>query len=138
MSARRQELIALAAAAVVGCSVGPRPETYRPAIDPTGTTCSIRVQGSGQLLVGELLAARSADAVLVVNHKLWVIPYQRIRASNCEHAGPIPFEDGRLIETLAADIRLKARYPQGINDDLLARLLAAYGQSAPMAPQVTP
>ena len=127
-----RQAAAVLAAMCVACSVGPSLDDYPGAYHPAGTRCMLRGAVPTGALGGELLALRPTTVVLVVNRReVWVVPYSLIDRSDCEQAGPIPFENGQLIPGMSDRLRLLARYPQGISDDLMARLVLAYGQSAP-------
>jgi hypothetical protein len=129
MNAIRIWFAASVAVELAGCSVGPSPSTYGPARDPAGTTCTISLRSS-QRLAGELLAARASDAVMVVGGKITAISYGSIAESRCEGVGAIPFDgSGTLVEAWAGELRGRARYPQAIGEELMARLLRAYGQT---------
>jgi hypothetical protein len=133
-------LLLAAAATAAACVVGPRASTYEPALTARGTSCRVTVQRPRRTLEGELLALQDTAALLVMNRKVWLIPYRGIRDSNCRSAGPIIFDrrSGRLRAEQATSLRLRSRYPQGVSDELLRRLLAAYAQSELMMPGTTP
>jgi len=133
---RTQRIIIVGATLVValvlnGCPVGTRLSRYEPAHRPQGISCVLQIRGQPQLtLTGELLSVEDSAAIMVVNNKVWLVPYRHVRGSNCRRAGVIPFrtDNHRLVRDVAnLHIRL-SRYPQGVSPQLMTALLAAYEQ----------
>lgn len=130
------------------CSYGPEVDQFPPAQHPAGVASLLYV--AGDTLNTEVLAVEE-DALLVLvdpsgQHrlagKLARIPFLGITRSRFAHSGG--FSGFRSLaghvapwevtgEELAADpvgranVRLLSRYPQGVSDELLVRLEAAYG-----------
>jgi len=131
-------LILLIAGMGTACTVGPRAEETELATSPAGQEIIIEfVQRGAAPLSGELLAA--SDTALVVMVRTYAqaeVPYHHVATVAIADVKRFRF-DGTLSWTDvtgepphidARQMRLRARYPQGIDDALLERLLVAYGQ----------
>jgi hypothetical protein len=125
----------VASASLLGCPIGQRAGDFPSVRTGGGRTCRLSIRATRQEVTGELLSAADTAAVLVAANKVWVVPYRIVRSSRCDDTGSIPF-DGRgvLVPAQANELQLRSRYPQGIGPELMARLLQAYGQTAPMVP----
>jgi hypothetical protein len=118
---------ALLLASVFGCHAGRNIDTFAPAQSPGGVEISLALPESGRVR-GELLAVQDTAFVVLIRDSLVLVPYRAVDGAQVTQFGqlhgiPPVAED-------AANLRLVSRFPQGIAPDLLARLLAAYGQSA--------
>ena len=117
---------------VAGCSIGTRPAHFRPAAGPAGVTTEIRTKG--ERLTGELLALD--DTALVLRRlggtqPVAFVRYSSIRASRFEQVG-VSLSGRPPLAREREELRLVSRFPQGLNDDLLRKLLAAYAQAEPL------
>ena len=137
------------------CSYGPTVDQFPPAQQPGGVTATL-VLGS-DTLTAEVLAVEE-DALFVLAEpstphrlagKLARIPFSGITRGEFAHAGGFRHnffhylvaygrEDAEPYEATGADlaagaagldnVRLLSRYPQGVSEELLARLEEAYGK----------
>ncbi len=120
-------LWALVVMAAGGCTFGTRPSHFRPAQQPQGVEIVMDLE-SGAHLTAEVLSVR--DSALVVSAPDGVT---MVRLRDIVR-GSLP--DLRLVIGRHAPpnvltlkrIRLNSRFPQGLTDDQLQRLLEAYGQ----------
>ncbi|HEY2805805.1 MAG TPA: hypothetical protein VGI92_08105 [Gemmatimonadales bacterium] len=126
---------ALIALGVPGCALGTRPAYYSSVRTGQGIRCIVLIAQTRQRVRGELLAAGDTSVIMVVDAKVWLVPYRMIVQSDCGDGGSIPFDDhARLVVSAAKVLQKYSRYPQGIDPDLWQRLLQAYGQTAPNLP----
>src|SRR5688500_15256703 len=118
-----------------GCSVGPRIETFPPARGPAGIDASLQLE-NGLLLKGELLAVEETSLVLLNGTEVTRVPYAAIRTGKFPRTGVALADRTLPAAPVRERLRLVSRFPQGLGPDLLAALLAAYGQpSIATAPQ---
>jgi hypothetical protein len=112
---------------VAGCQFGTKPQAFAPAVTPQGVAASITTRGKAHV-AGELLAVE--DSALLV----WrdSAPMARVPLAAIEQAS---FAKMRVLLD-AGDpmspkdrnrLRLTSRFPQGITDDVMARLVQASG-----------
>lgn len=134
------------------CSYGPKVDQFPPAQHPSGVASLLYV--AGDTLNAEVLAVEE-DALLVLvdssgQHRLGGrlarIPFLGMTRGRFAHAGGVrrgffrrvslsthvrPYEatgeDLAANPETRANLQLLSRYPQGVSDDLLVRLEAAYG-----------
>ena len=118
--------------ALSGCVLGGTVKSFAPAATPAGLDISVQLDRASY--AGELLAVEDSALLLVVRHpnpdstnvpRLARIPTRRIR-----HVSGVINMRGTWGVRNANDYRPLARYPQGVNADLEARLAAAYGVPA--------
>jgi len=112
---------------MLGCSIGGRVDRFAPAKQPEGVAVALALRG-GRRAQGELLAVQDTALVVLAQDSVTLVPYRAVVSGQFS---PV----GELIETppapdFATRLRLVSRFPQGLSSDLLARLLAAHGQSA--------
>jgi hypothetical protein len=124
---KRGGVSALLFFAVLGCHVGRNIDTFAPAQWPDGVEISLTLRGGGTAW-GELLAVQDTAFVVLVRDTVVLVTYGAIAGAQVTQVGqlheiPPGPED-------ATSLRLVSRFPQGLAPDLLARLLAAYRQSA--------
>jgi hypothetical protein len=88
---------------------------------------ALELRGGGRAQ-GELLAVQDTALVLLARDTVTLVPYDALKAGEFsqvgELRGTLPAPD------FARRLRLVSRFPQGLTPDMLARLLAAHGQSA--------
>ena len=118
---------ALALGAVGACHIGQRSENFPLAKSPRGADIEIALDGKQQL-TGELLAAEDSAYVIVRDGRILRVPYRAVRGSSLPQHGAS--ERGAPDARMVAFARDRSRYPRGITADLMARLLAAYGQDS--------
>ncbi len=141
-------LLALVALQACARDVGVRVEDFRPASHPAGVHVTLRLNPGlvpGNKLAGELLAADAADATLLLDrpletpegmHSVVRTPWWMLRSIELAQLGrSVVHSDGseQDAEKIARLGRL-SRYPQGLDEPLAARLLAAYGVAAVYVP----
>lgn len=125
----RASMAAVVAAVVAtGCVLGATPAKFRPAQTPGGIELSLRLEErlvSGEILAVEdsafLMTVRTPDPATGSLPRLARVPFRSIRhATGAVNLTP-PWTHADLER-----VRLMARYPQGVNAALEARLVAAY------------
>lgn len=126
----RRSGVAVLTVMVVACSLGTRARGYEPAQHPAGIHVTV-VTIMPQPLQGELLAVDDTSVTVVSGSRLWVAPYTTIRRINVRQGGQIAVRLRGPGEREREDLRLRSRYPQGMDAGLRTRVLAAYGQAAP-------
>lgn len=126
---RAAALLLLAVAA--GCQWGTRPSNFEPARGPAGAMVTLRVRGERGERRGELFAADSVG-ITIRAPRLVRIAWARLDWADV--AGLGGDYDVRLGEPADAEKRarlaLVSRFPQGLSDALLARVVAALSQPA--------
>jgi hypothetical protein len=120
--------IGMAALMLAGCVMGGTVESFAPAATPAGLDVTLRL--GGRSVAGELLAVEDSSLLLVVRFpnpdsssmpRLARVQTRRIRSIE----GSVALRGG-WVPSDSAKYRRMARYPQGVNRDLEARLVAAY------------
>jgi len=120
-------LIGAVATSAVACSLGTRARDYAPAQHAAGLRVTV-ITIMPQPLSGELLAVDDSSVVLVSESRVWRVAWAytrriQVRDGPLVYANERPPRDNQL-----EGLRLRSRYPQGMDSDLEARVLAAYGQ----------
>lgn len=125
---RRRWLIGLLLCGGCLLNVGPRPEAFEPAQTASGIRAAIAVSSSS--VQGELLEVREDGVVVLTSDRVVMVPYDAITSSAFANAKvtvggrqPPLFEDRRKLQLLS-------RFPQGIPQVALDRLLASKSQTA--------
>lgn len=115
-----------------GCVMGPSAQRHYLANDPAGAPIRVVLVGDrGEPLRGELLAADSAGIVVREGSRI-----VRVRPASIARfevrRGPSEYIEGTpdWYDRVRARLARWSRYPQGIDSDLEAGLLAAYGTPA--------
>ena len=127
---------------IAGCSVGVKIDNFKPAQGPQGVHIELQLEGKairGSKISGELLAVR-ADRILLnvidnpdspnATSRVVLIPFSLIKTVDPEQMGRMRFRSQReeMDEDHLNRLRLVARFPQGLSDEMLAVLLADLGQ----------
>ncbi len=126
-------IAALAAITGLGCHFGTRVERFPPAQGPAGVTAVLERKRPAAPILGELLALTdSALYVLRDGRRVTLVPFRVIRQGTFERMGDaaVVYEGRTPDAEILHRLRLVSRFPAGLTPDLLARLLAAYGQTA--------
>lgn len=125
---RQRSLIALLLCGGCLVNVGPRPDAFEPAQTASGIRASIALSSSA--VQGELLEVREDGVVLMTTDRVVMVPYDAITSSAFTNARvtvggkrPPLFEDRRQLQLLS-------RYPGGIPQVALDRLLASKSQTS--------
>lgn len=128
-------LVARAAAALslglVACTWGMTPARLPAANGPQGVQVAVRVRGESVDRVGELFAVDSIG-IMVRGAQLQRVAWPRVQAVDVEGFGT-PYDvvvGGAVDAPVRTRLALLSRYPQGLDDVLLARVLSALGQAA--------
>ena len=113
--------------ATLACSVGGRVDRFAPAHQPDGVAVTLGLRG-GRKAQGELLAVQDTALLVLAQDTVTLVPYNAVVSGRFSEVGELteipPAPD------FATRVRLVSRFPQGLSPELLARLLAAHGQSA--------
>jgi hypothetical protein len=115
------------------CVVGPSADGLAPAqtgrgVDIVVTPLETPEGPTYGHIRAELLAVRD-DALLLQMGLITLVPYASIVRAEVEGLERLSFGDGQPpTDAKRQELRLLSRYPQGVSDDLLRRLLDAYDQ----------
>jgi len=113
--------------ATLGCHIGGRVDRFAPANGPDGVAVALQLRRGGRAQ-GELLAVQDTALVVLAQDTVTLVPYGALETGEFSQVGELrgtpPAPD------FARRLRLVSRFPQGLTPDMLARLLAAHGQSA--------
>lgn len=134
-----RRLAALMALAILGCTSGPNVEEYTPAHSGSGILFEFRFDGRPTpRLFGELLAVERSTMLVVVHEAEppiaeapptpYVARIARRAVRRAEFADR--WRTRNIAESVSNRVRMSSRYPYGVTDDVLGRLLAAYGQES--------
>jgi hypothetical protein len=121
---RRIAIASVACVLLAGCTFGTTARETRLAVAPRGAEVTLATQGGR--VTGELLAVQDSTLVVLSGGVVTSVPFGIIRSGNVEVAGAVATWSP---EKLAA-MRQVSRFPQGMNAELLQRVLARYGQRA--------
>lgn len=126
---RRLVCLLLIVLPLAACRYGTSAETFPPAQGPEGVTIRVETDSSG--LRGELIEVRADGIVLRVGGQMWFLAYRLIESSRLEqYSDDFGMGDGEVPpQELRDRMRLLARFPQGLDDEMLDDLLRLYGQT---------
>ncbi|MGB5247181.1 MAG: hypothetical protein WBM54_00910 [Woeseia sp.] len=136
---------ALVAATLVACSsdVGVKVDDFKPAQLPAGIGTQVNLLKNvvkGNKLDGELIAVTDTGLVLLLNSPLDTgagpvrfveAPFSLMRSARFDQVGSAGIRsEGKAVDEARLErLRLLSRFPQGLGDELKARLLATYGEA---------
>ena len=137
--------------ALVGCSTSVEVEDFKPAQGPQGIQMELMLNGNvidGNKVSGELLAVHDDGVLLNVDdypdsasdaNTVVLIPYWMMDTAKLEQMGRAKVESqGEKQNKVYLDrLRLLARFPQGLSEDLLTKLLTEMGQEQVEVPHRT-
>lgn len=115
---------------LTACTMGTRARHDPVARGPRGA--EVRVNTTFRALNGELLAVDDSAVTVLVASELWQAPYTAIRRIAARGHGTIQVRGRPLSQGVRERLRVRSRFPQGIDAELLAALLAAYRQDSLM------
>jgi hypothetical protein len=121
------------AALALACSSGTTVKQFAPARAPGGITLDLRlrVAGARHRFQAELVAVGDTTLVVCDSKTVILVPLRQVRSGTATAAGTgIAIGSGGLDKSTRQRLTLLARYPQGLSDDMLRQLLAAYGQDS--------
>lgn len=119
--------------AALSCSSGTTVQQFPPARNPGGITLDLRLRvvGSKRALLAELVAVEDTALIVCDSRAIIVVPLRTVKSGWAPAGGSgIAMGSGALDKSTRQRLTLLARYPQGLSDDMLHRLLAAYGQDS--------
>ena len=129
----RPAIAAFGAAALLltACRVGPNIETFEPARRAEGTQATLRLRVASQTFtrVGEVVAVRQVDLLLLTERGLERVPYEAMQSGEFADARPSRIQRAGQ-ESDRRQIANYSRYPLGLTDSQLDALLRALGQDA--------
>lgn len=137
--------------ALAGCSTSVEVKDFKPAQGPQGIQMELTLNGDvidGNKLSGELLAVHDDGVLLNVDdypnsanaaNTVVLIPYWMMDTAKLEQMGRAKVESqGEEKNKVYLDrLRLLARFPQGLSEDLLTKLLTEMGQEQVEVPHKT-
>ncbi len=134
---RRLKLVTTILGLVVllgGCVWGQKLKNYEPATSGQGILASIELAFPAPDMVvtrmsGELLEVKSAGLTVLHLDRVVFVPFTDIRSATFEQDSRSSFGRSGITGEKAERLRLQSRFPQGIDDDILARLLEIHGQT---------
>lgn len=120
---------------LLGCTIGPAADSLEPAQSGRGITVQVSVRSDISPSLwrhhAEVLAVQDDGLLLRSHHdheqSIVRIAYSAIREARFDELSRLNFGDGAP-PARREELRLLSRYPQGVDDDLLRRLLNAYDQ----------
>ncbi len=127
---------------IVGCSTSVEVKDFKPAQGPRGIQMELVLNGNvidGNRIAGELLAVRGDGVILNASDypgaesaakTVVLIPFWMMDTAKLEQMGRAKVESqGEEKNKIYLErLRLLARFPQGLSDELLAHLLSEMGQ----------
>lgn len=129
--------IVLTVVVAAGCMIGPTTRNFAPATGPQGIAADLRVKwGPKGRVQGELLSLvvglEVHDTALMVlsSSRLVLVPLRVIQMGRFKGRGTL-IENGRARRSSLEQLQLVSRFPDGMKPEVMARLLAAYGQTQP-------
>jgi hypothetical protein len=128
---RPTRLLLLGLLAASACRWGTRVERFPAATTPFGATMAI-TGPDRRLLDGELLAATDSGLLVARQARVTFVPYATIasaRVVGLDQAYMLARGRAPDAERLTR-LRRVSRFPQGLSDDVLARLLRAHAQDS--------
>ncbi len=134
-----------------GCSTNVEVKDFKPAQSPHGIQMELSLNGDvldGNKITGELLAVRADGVLLNVaeypdsegpGNSIVLIPFWMMNRAKLEQMGSVKVESQgeEANELYLARLRLVSRFPQGLSDELLAKLLTEMGQGEIAVPHKT-
>ena len=135
---------------IAGCAtIGVEVDEFKPAQGPQGVHMELKLHDGivdGNRIEGELLAVRADGVVLNVlddtdkaepSARLVLVPFWMTNSARLEQMGSVRVKSqGQAVdEKYLNKLRLVARFPQGLSDELMATLLAESGQAQVEVPQ---
>lgn len=139
---------ALVCTIIVGCSAGIEVKNFKPAQGPQGVQMEIKLYGDvikGDKVEGELLAVR-ADGVLLkvaeypvgddIAERVVLIPFWMMDTARLEQMGRAKVESQGedMNDVYLKRLRLVSRFPQGLSDELLGKILTSLDQDTLVVP----
>lgn len=113
---------------LAGCRIGTSPGSFDPAQNPEGVTTRL-VTTTEKNIRGELIAVRENGLVVLSGDELLFAPFDVIRQGRFSQRRSLKINDGNAPGAEEfIQIRMLSRFPQGLSEALLTRLLEAYGQ----------
>jgi hypothetical protein len=116
----------LLAAIAAACTFGGNVAKFEPATVPGGATVTVTTATHPAGFHGELLAVEDTALLMISEDSVTRVPMRTVRSVRA------PYGDAAGTPTAEqlAQLRLVARYPQGVDADLERRLLQAYHQGS--------
>ncbi len=114
-----------------GCHVGTRPESFPPAQRPEGVAARIVIRNHPPLR-GEVLVVQDTALIVRGGDSLYFVPVAIIKEATFPKVLEAEIRRGAFVRKRDGRERLQlvSRFPQGLSDDRLQAVLAAYGQRA--------
>ncbi len=81
-------------------------------------------------MIGELIVVGDSSIVLLASGRFVDVAYEYVRRARFEDKNALQFGAGRAPNSKTMEsLRLLSRFPQGLTEEMQARLLAITGQS---------
>jgi hypothetical protein len=125
-------ILVLASTGACVRNIGARAADMPVATSAAGTYAEIRLRKDAEWLKGELLDVRD-DAFVVLNGgRVTVVPFTTVDRATFRDSMLYLDRRDALSPGEISELRLVSRFPSGISPTVMARLLAAYGQTQPV------
>ena len=119
------------------CTIGPGVGGFRPAQGPEGVSARLTLTSEAGELAGEVLAVEESALLIYVHREgsgreerldryLARVPFGAVRRADFQQVGK--GNDVLRDPEFLGRLRLVSRYPQGVSEELLARIEQAYGE----------
>lgn len=128
---RAAPIVLVAWLGLTGCYVGSRAQSFPPAQRPEGVAARL-VTRIHRPLNGEVLVVQDTALIIRRGDGLYFVPVAVIQEGTFPNVGEAQIRRGAFVHKRDGRERLQlvSRFPQGLSDDRLQALLAAYGQRA--------
>ena len=111
---------------MAACVVGPNVSSLEPAVGARGTEATVMVGDAAY--AGELVAVRDGDFILILSSGLARIPYGAVRGATFTDTLRLRSIAGGPTQAEQRQLAQFSRYPFGMTDEQVGRLLEALGQ----------
>ena len=128
MNMRTTVLVLLTLCTLGACHYGPNLDKFPSAQTAKGVVADITTD---RPFIAELIEVRESELVIFADRKFRLLPYRSIESFGFYGMkGRLDIGNQRVPSASTRDyLRLVSRFPQGLNQDLLQKLLAANGQT---------
>lgn len=114
----------------LGCYTSPRPEKFRPALNPHGVMGTLSFSGKRSVRV-ELLEMQDSAYVVLADDRVAVAPFRLVLDATFDRIGRVAVARAAPAAKEQEQLRHASRFPFGIPAQALAALLAVHEQAAP-------
>jgi len=110
-----------------GCMIGPSIHSARQARNPTGVRSVLTL--AKHTIDGELIALEDDAVVILSREELFLVPFRLMQSGRFSGSGTPRVTSGRRPDKDGLErLRQFSRYPHGLSEEVLQRLLDEYDQ----------